>query len=131
MLTCANAAPTVQANITDERLQESFKALYGETIEVRHIQCSNPIEIAEAKRRLAAGESFENVARTMNRNTRTAQLGGLMPPFSRYAEYPQVFKDVAFSLKIGEVSDAVETGGIYHLIKLDKRMNRKRSSTTT
>ncbi len=42
------AEPVVKANITDNDLQESFKALYGETIQVRHIQCSNPIEIAEA-----------------------------------------------------------------------------------
>ncbi len=61
----------------------------------------------------------------MSRNTATAPLGGLMPPFSRYADYPQVFKDVAFSLKVGEVSDTVQTGGIYHLIKLEKRNEPK------
>src|SRR5439155_11689340 len=50
------AEPMVKENITEDRLQESFKALYGETVQVRHIQCANPQEIAEAKRRLAAGE---------------------------------------------------------------------------
>lgn len=119
------AEPMVKANITEDRLQESFKALYGETVQIRHIQCINLQEIAEAKRRLAAGESFERVAQTMSRNTRTAPMGGLMPPFSRYADYPEVFKDVAFSLQPGEVSDTVEAGGIYHIIKLEKKMEPK------
>ncbi len=119
------AEPMVKANITEDRLQESFKALYGETVQIRHIQCGNLQEITEAKRRLAAGETFEKVAQTMSRNNRTAPMGGLMPAFSRYADYPEVFKDVAFSLKPGEVSDTVEAGGIYHIIRLEKKMEPK------
>jgi foldase protein PrsA len=120
------AEPMVKAGITEERLQESFKALYGETIQVRHIQCANLQEIAEAKRRLAAGEPFEEVARKLSRNTRTAPLGGAIPPFSRYATaYPEVFKDVAFSLKVDEVSDTVQVNDTYNLIKLEKRFEPK------
>jgi parvulin-like peptidyl-prolyl isomerase len=119
------AEPMVKSSITEERLQESFKALYGETVLVRYIECANLQEIAEAKRRLAAGETFEHVAQTMSRNGRTAQAGGLLPPFSRYAEYPEVFKDVAFSLKPGEVSDTVEANGVFSIIKLEKKMEPK------
>ena len=119
------AEPTAKAAINEAMLLKAFNSEYGETVQIRHIQCANLQEIAEAKRRLAAGESFEKVAKEMSRNTRTAPLGGLMPPFSRSADYPQVFKDVAFSLSPGEVSDTVEAGGIYHLIKLEKKMEPK------
>ena len=120
------AEPQVKANITDTMLSESFRALYGEKVQVRHIQCANPQEIAEARRHLAAGESFEEVARKLSRNSDTAPAGGLLPPFSRYASgYPDQFKDLAFSLKVGEVSDAVQVGGAYHLIKLEQRMEPK------
>jgi parvulin-like peptidyl-prolyl isomerase len=120
------AAPAVASGITEDRLQESFKALYGETVQVRHIQCSNLDEIGEAKRRLAAGEPFEKVARDLSRNARTAPAGGELPPFSRYATgYPENFKDAAFSLKPGEVSDPVQAEGVYHLIKLEKRFEPK------
>lgn len=120
------AEPQVKANITETMLSESFRALYGEKVQVRHIQCANPQEIAEAKRHLAAGESFEDVARKLSRNPDTAPAGGLLPPFSRYASgYPDAFKDLAFSLKVGEVSDAVQAGGAYHLIKLEQRMEPK------
>jgi hypothetical protein len=119
------AVPMVTPGVTEDRLQEIFKARYGETVQVRHIECANLQEIAEAQRRIAAGEAFEHVAQTMSRDGRTAPLGGLMPPFSRYAGYPQVFKDVAFSLKPGEVSDSVQAEGTYHLIKLEKRIEPK------
>jgi len=119
------AQPMVKAAVTEQMLLDAFNAQYGETVQVRHIQCDNLQEITEAKRRLAEGEPFEKVAAEMSRNRNTAPLGGMMPPFSRSAGYPQVFKDTAFSLQPGEVSDIVEAEGIYHLIKLEKKIEPK------
>jgi parvulin-like peptidyl-prolyl isomerase len=120
------AEPLIQGKITDEALQEAFRQLYGETVQVRHIQLSRPEEIVEAKRRLAAGEPFEKVAREMSTNARTAELGGELPAFSRQnLAYPQNFRDVAFALKEGEVSEAVHAEGFYHLIKLERRFEPK------
>lgn len=120
------AEPMVKDKITEEALQEAFRQLYGETVQVRHIQLTNLQEVLEAKRRLAGGEPFEKVAVEMSRNARTAGLGGELPPFSRQAGgYPQAFKDTAFALKEGEVSDAVQAEGAYHLIKLERRIAPK------
>jgi parvulin-like peptidyl-prolyl isomerase len=117
------AEPVVKDKVTDEALQELFRQRYGENVHVRHIQLSNLREITEAKSRLAAGEPFEKVAAEMSRNTQTAPLGGELPPFSRQAaSYPPAFKDTAFALKEGEVSDPVSAEGSYHLIKLEKRI---------
>jgi parvulin-like peptidyl-prolyl isomerase len=116
------AEPKVAAAITDEALQEGYRQLYGETVQVRHIELANMQEVLEAKRRLAAGESFSEVAKAMSRNPLTASAGGELPPFSRSADYPQAFKDAAFSLKEGEVSDAVQAGPSFHLIKLEQRV---------
>ncbi len=117
------AEPRLEGAITEEALQEMFRAQYGETVSVRHIQLSNLQEIAEAQRRLAAGEPFEQVAREMSRNDLTAPLGGeIQPPFSRtQPRLPQSFKDTAFVLDVGEVSDPVLANGSYHLIKLENR----------
>ena len=118
--------PIVKSEITEDRLQESFKAIYGETIVCRHIQLSNMEGVTEAKRRLANGEPFAQVASEMSENTQTKPLGGEMPPFSRYATgYPDQFKEVAFALKPGEVSDPVHVEGFYHLIQLVKRIPPK------
>lgn len=120
------AEPMVKDKINDAALQEAFRQLYGETVQVRHIQLANVPEVIEAKRRLASGEPFEKVAQDMSRNARTANLGGELPPFSRQSgAYPQAFKDAAFALKEGEVSDAVQADGAFHLIKLEKRISPK------
>jgi foldase protein PrsA len=117
------AEPQVQKQIGEEQLREAFNSLYGETVQIRHIECANLTEIADVKRRLAAGEKFEDVARTASRNARTASLGGELPPFSiAAAGYPKTFKEAAFALKEGEVSDAVAVNDTYHLIKLEKRI---------
>lgn len=121
------ATPMVRGTITDQDLKLAFAALYGETVDVRDIQLANPQEVAEARRRLASGESFEQVAREMSRDPVTAQLGGKMPPFSRQSvAVPQAFKEAAFALTTpGQVSDAVNADGAYHLIQLIKRVPPK------
>jgi parvulin-like peptidyl-prolyl isomerase len=116
--------PAVAAKLTDDNLQESFRARYGEKVQVRHIACANLQEIAEVKRHLAAGEPFPQVAQLLSRNRQTAALGGELQPFSRStAGLPQVFKDAAFALKKpGDISDPVEADGAYHLIQLVDRI---------
>lgn len=118
--------PIVNRSVTDQVLQDQFNVEYGETVQVRHIQLANMQEVAEARRRLDAGEPFEKVAQEMSRNERTGPLGGELAPFSRGREdIPQGFRDMAFSLKEGEVSDPVEAGGALHLIKLIHRFPPK------
>ena len=119
------AEPLIKDKITEENLHQAFGVVYGETVQIRHIQCANMQEIAEAQRRLAAGEPFEQVARELSRNERTAPLGGEVSPFSREQDLPQAFKDTAFALKEGQVSDPVYADGAYHLIKLEKRFAPK------
>jgi foldase protein PrsA len=116
------AEPMLAGKINDQNLQEAFAALYGESVECRHIQCGNLQEVQEARRRLAAGESFDQVARAISRNEATRASGGKLPPFTRQmTNIPQAFKDAAFALKVGEVSDIVQAEGAFHLILLEKR----------
>ena len=116
------AEPMLVGQITDERLRAAFNALYGETVECRHIQCANMQEIQAAKKRLDSGEPFAMVAQDLSRNPGTARAGGKLPPFSRDAQgLPQEFKDAAFGLKEGQVSEVVLAQGAFHLILLEKR----------
>jgi parvulin-like peptidyl-prolyl isomerase len=120
------AEPMLVGKISDDQLKEAFAALYGEKVKCRHIQLTNLQEVQEAKRRLAAGEPFGKVATEMSRNPSTGPLGGEMRPFSmQMTSLPQQFRDTAFKLKEGEVSDPVEAEGAYHLILLEKRIPPK------
>ncbi len=114
-------APAVEARINDATLREAFNVLYGGAVQVRHIQLNNMQEVAEAKRRVEAGQDFAQVARDMSRNAQTAPLGGELPPFSREtSSISESVRQAAFALKEGEVSDAVSDGNTYHLIKLER-----------
>jgi foldase protein PrsA len=118
--------PTVEGAITDKMIDDAYRFRYGEKVQVAHIQCQNMQEIAEVRKRLARQEDFRTVAMALSRNVRTGPLGGELPPFSRQQTIvSQVFVDTAFALKEGEVSEPVNTGGAFHLIKLLKRIEPK------
>jgi parvulin-like peptidyl-prolyl isomerase len=120
------AEPLLAGKITDQSLEEAFRTLYGEKVRVRHIQGSNLQEIGEAKRRLDEGQPFEQVARQLSRNARTRAAGGELPEFTRATPtLPEAFKNAAFSMKEGEVSDAIMADGAYHLIKVEQKIQPK------
>jgi len=118
---CRKAAEQdLAGKITDEMVKQEFGVEYGETAEARFIQLTNMQEVGEAQRRLQAGQKFEDVARQMSNNQRYAEQGGALPRFSRQTEgLPQSFKDAAFALKPGQVSDPVNAPPNYYLIKLE------------
>lgn len=117
------AEPEVRSKITEEMLQERFKRRYNERVRIRHIEVYRVQDAVEAKRRLAAGESFVQVVREMSKNLKSQVLDGELPPFTREDErLPKNFKDAAFALKVGEVSDILQTGESWQIIKLEERI---------
>jgi parvulin-like peptidyl-prolyl isomerase len=108
--------------ISDDMLRKAFDAEYGATVRVRHIQGANLQEVTRALARVKAGEAFEKVAREASRNPRTAPLGGELPRFGlATTNVPDNFKQTAFGLNKGQVSDIVFCEGAYHVIKLEEK----------
>jgi peptidyl-prolyl cis-trans isomerase C len=70
--------------------------------------------IAEAVHR---GADFEELARQASQDDSTAADGGSLGTFPRGAMDP-AFEQAAFAMKVGEVSDPVETRFGYHVIKM-------------
>lgn len=118
--------PPIRRQITEDNVEEAFGMIHGEKVRVRHIALTNLQEVAEAQRRLAAGEAFDKVAREMSRSPRSAALGGELAPFARStAGMSGAFSQVAFTLEPGQVSDPVQFEGMYHLIKLEEKIAPK------
>jgi parvulin-like peptidyl-prolyl isomerase len=108
--------------IPEETVRKAFETEYGATVRVRHIQATSRQDLVQAQERLKKGEPFDAVARAVSRNPRTAPLGGELPQFSLATpNVPDNFKQVAFSLGKGEVSNVIECDGAYHLIKLEEK----------
>lgn len=73
--------------------------------------------------RVNAGEDFSLLAKENSDHTGSAQQGGDLGYFRQDVQFVPEFKDAVFKLKVGEVSDIVETQSGYHIIKVtDKRI---------
>jgi hypothetical protein len=114
------AEAQLPGKVTDEMVHKAFEQFYGENRQIRDIELASMGEVNEARRRIAAGQSFEDVARAMSLDHRTGALGGEWPPFSAQSQnIPQQIKDYVFSEKeTGKVSETILVGTQYHLIKL-------------
>ncbi len=75
---------------------------------------------AELRRRVAEGEDFAEVARAESADSISAALGGDIGRRARDALDP-VLAEAAFSLRIGAISEPVETGFGYHILRVDER----------
>jgi len=106
--------------VTDQQLHQEYERRYGERVQVRHIQLATLAEVERVRERLAAGEGFGEMARRYSANKSSAAELGLLAPISAGEEdVPALLRQVAFSLNVGDVSDAVRIGEWFHLIKLE------------
>jgi peptidyl-prolyl cis-trans isomerase SurA len=75
-----------------------------------------------AYQKLIAGESFEKVVEEYSQDQGSKNSGGVMNYFGSNSQYPEKFKEVAFSLNKDELSKPFQTDYGFHIIKvLDKK----------
>lgn len=109
--------------ITDAEVKKAYDAQVAEAkdekeVRARHILLANEKEAKEAKSKLDAGKSFEEVAREFSKDAGSAKQGGDLGYFSRDKMVPE-FANAAFGLKKGEVSGPVKSPFGYHIIKVE------------
>ncbi len=81
-------------------------------------------KIREVQKKLQEGADFAELAREYSDDPGSASRGGDLG-FTRRGEFVRPFEEVAFNLRIGEISDVVETQFGYHIIQLLDRRGEK------
>ena len=76
-------------------------------------------KIGDIQKKLKAGADFAQLAREYSEDTQSAKNGGELDFFVRGWMVPE-FERAAFALRVGEVSDIVETEFGYHLIRCEE-----------
>lgn len=127
-----------KATVTEAEVQkyyEEHKAkefTQGERVKVSHILIGvSPKATAEEKRqakekaltvlkRVKEGEPFADVAKRES-SSPTKEQGGSLGIIGRGQTMPP-FEKAAFALKVGEISDLVETQLGYHVIKVEQKL---------
>jgi len=109
-----------KAQVTDEDVAAYYREHeddYATEIKVAHILVSTPGEAQRILEEIRADGDFAELARAWSLDESSRERGGELPYFTRGSGVPD-FEDACFALELGEVSDVVETGYGYHVIKM-------------
>jgi peptidyl-prolyl cis-trans isomerase C len=131
----------VQAHLSDANVKHAFDEnrdyFDGTTVRVSHIMMKVAPNADDAARKdardklvairahIMAGKlDFADGAKRFSQ-TESAKNGGDLGFFQRKGDIEEAFAKAAFALKIGEVSDVVQTEFGYHLLKVTERKEGK------
>lgn len=88
-----------------------------EQVWARHILVETEVEAKNAYELLKQGEDFAKVARDLSKDTGSGANGGDLGWFAKGAMVPE-FEEVAFKLKVGEISEPFKSQFGYHIVQV-------------
>lgn len=124
-------------DVTPSEIRSFFKSIHEDSIPlikteyvIAEIVKNPPISIEEKlrvkeqlndiRKRILDGSSFSTLAIMYSQDPGSAKKGGELGFYGRGQLYPE-FEAVAFKLKEGEISNALETEAGYHIIQMIER----------
>lgn len=108
-----------QVQVTEEETKEEFDRQYERKVKVQHIQTATLADAQKVLKDLADGAEFTALVNKYSIGP-TADKAGLLEPFgSKDTGTPPALRQVAMGMKkIGEVSDPIQVGTAFHILKL-------------
>lgn len=113
----------IYSKATEEKALEEYEKMVEhlkgkEERKIKHILVNDEEEIERARRSVMRSGNFEKVAKEKSIDTASAENGGDLGYVLQEELVPE-FGDVAFILKVGEVSKPVKTQYGWHIIKVE------------
>ena len=96
------------------------------TIDDEDKKLSDEKKAEEVLAKAKAGEDFSELAKEYSQDTVSAKNGGDLGFFKK-GEMVKPFEEAAFSMKVGEISDLVESDFGYHIIKVTDKEDRQKT----
>lgn len=87
-------------------------------LHARHILVKTQQEAQDIKKQLDGGAKFEDIAKAKSIDTGSGANGGDLGVFG-HGQMVKPFEDAAFALKVGQVSDPVQSQFGWHIIRVD------------
>jgi peptidyl-prolyl cis-trans isomerase C len=119
-----------EAEIAKQITPDTIKAAYDDYVKgfkpqdevhAEHILVKTQAEAQDIEKQLAGGAKFEDLAKSKSIDTGSAGQGGDLGFFA-HGQMVKPFEDAAFALKVGEVSQPVQSQYGWHIIKvIEKR----------
>ncbi len=100
-----------------EKLDELYRT-YTVKVSASHILVEDEETAKTVLEKIKADEDFAELASEYSKDPGSASNGGSLGYFPRGVMVPE-FEEVAFNLKVGDVSDIVKSQFGYHIIKVD------------
>lgn len=118
--------------ITEEEMKNYFeenKESFSEKEQVKasHILVETEEEAVEVKSKLDNGDDFAKLAKKHSTDPGSKDNGGDLGFFGK-GKMVKEFEDVAFSLKVGEISEPVKSEHGYHIIKVEDKKAAKEAN---
>jgi peptidyl-prolyl cis-trans isomerase C len=88
-------------------------------IHARHILVKTEDEAKAIETQLAGGAKFEDIAKAKSTDTGSGANGGDLGVFG-HGQMVKPFEDAAFALKVGEISQPVQSQFGWHIIRVDE-----------
>ncbi|WP_372424547.1 peptidylprolyl isomerase [Salinarimonas chemoclinalis] len=119
---------TIDAAVTEEAARAVYDEMVAEVepeqeVRARHILVDTQEEAQAVVDRIAAGESFEEIATDLSTDRGSAAQGGDLGFFTR-GQMVAPFAEAAFALEPGAVSAPVQSQFGWHVIKAEERRDR-------
>lgn len=114
--------------------QKVFEAVTSEVpaaadqVWARHILVATEEEAKQVLDRLNKGETFADLARELSTDTGSSEQGGDLDWFTK-GQMVQPFEEAAWTLKVGEISQPVQSTNGYHIIQVLGHEERPLDST--
>jgi len=115
--------------ITDKEIEDFFNQNRShfdipEQIRCRHILVKTKEQAEDLLIALKAGADFSIMAKAKSEDPATREKGGDIGFFTRGMLLPE-FEEAAFKLKVGEISEPVQTKLGFHIIKLEEKKSAR------